>query len=70
MLTHLEPVTDGQIFLKGKNITHVGRQKLKENLSGYPDGFSDANGILLTRDVLWATELGKGSHCSDAIILC
>lgn len=24
MITHLEPVTDGQIFLKGKDITHVG----------------------------------------------
>ena len=30
MLTHLEPVTDGQIFLKGKNITHVGGKSLRK----------------------------------------
>ena len=48
MITHLEPVTDGQIFLKGKDITHVG-------------WFFRCQWNLLTRDVLWATELGKVS---------
>ena len=30
MITHLEPVTDGQIFLKGKDITHVGGKSLRK----------------------------------------
>lgn len=30
MLTHLEGVTEGQIFLKGKDITHVGGKALRE----------------------------------------
>lgn len=30
MLTHLEPVTDGQIFLRGKDITHVKGKELCE----------------------------------------
>ena len=30
MLTHLEPVTDGQIFLKGKDITHVRGKSLRK----------------------------------------
>ena len=46
MITHLEPVTDGQIFLKGKDITNARGKEFKKNLSGYPDGFSDADGII------------------------
>ena len=30
MLTHLEPVTDGQIFLKGKDITHARGKALRD----------------------------------------
>ena len=30
MLTHLEPVTDGQIFLKGKDITHARGKTLRD----------------------------------------
>ena len=30
MLTHLEPVTDGQIFLKGKDITNVRGKILRK----------------------------------------
>ena len=30
MITHLEPVTDGQIFLKGKDITHAGSKSLRK----------------------------------------
>ena len=30
MLTHLEPVTDGQIFLKGKDITNVRGKSLRK----------------------------------------
>ena len=30
MITHLEPVTEGQVFLKGKDITHVKGKALRE----------------------------------------
>lgn len=30
MITHLEPVTEGQVFLKGKDITHVKGKVLRE----------------------------------------
>ena len=30
MITHLEPVTEGQIFLKGKDITHAGSKSLRK----------------------------------------
>ena len=30
MITHLEPVTDGQIFLKGKDITHARGKSLRK----------------------------------------
>ena len=30
MITHLEPVTDGQIFLKGKDITHARGKALRD----------------------------------------
>lgn len=30
MITHLEPVTEGQIFLKGKDITHTKGKALRE----------------------------------------
>ena len=60
MLTHLEPVTDGQIFLKGKNITHVGGKSLRKTYQDIQMVFR-CQWNLLTRDVLWATELGKVS---------
>lgn len=31
MITHLEPVTGGQIFLKGNDITHASGRELREN---------------------------------------
>ena len=74
MITHLESITEGQVFLKGKDITHARGKDLRETYqniqmvfqmpmeSEKPSGYSDMFlSNLLTRDVLWATELGKVS---------
>lgn len=45
MLTHLEPVTDGQIFLKGKDITNVRGKILRKTYQDIQMVFPDADGI-------------------------
>ena len=47
MITHLESITEGQVFLKGKDITNARGKEFRCRWN------------LLTRDVLWETELGK-----------
>lgn len=60
MITHLEPVTGGQIFLDEKNITNAKGKELR-------DIYQDMQMVFrcrwnrLTRDVRWVMELGKVS---------
>ena len=58
MLTHLEPVTDGQIFLKGKDITNVRGKILRKTYQDIQMVFQMPMESF-DRDVLWETELGK-----------
>ena len=60
MITHLESITEGQVFLKGKDITHARGKDLRETYQNIQMVFR-CQWNLLTRDVLWATELGKVS---------
>ena len=45
IITHLEAATEGWIFLKEQDITHARGKALRDIYHGYPDGFSDADGI-------------------------
>ena len=58
MITHLEPATEGRIFLKEQDITHARGKALR-------DIYQDVQMVFrcrwnrLTQDVHWETELGK-----------
>ena len=59
MITHLEPVTEGQVFLKGKDITHVKGKALREKPIRISRWFFRCRWNPLTQDVLLEMESGK-----------
>lgn len=45
MITHLQSITEGNVILKGKDITNVKGKRTPRSLQRYPDGISDADGV-------------------------
>lgn len=58
MLTHLEGITEGKIFLKGKDITHVGGKALRNIYQDMQMVFQMPMESF-DQDAHWEMELGK-----------
>ena len=52
-ILHLEEITSGQIFFKGKDITVLSKVELKKFKKGYPNYFSRSIFIIKSKNICW-----------------